>query len=84
MPGVWMRHPDLPEQPIEVQEKAVPHYQSSGWSVTDAPEKPVRKRPTPAESTGENVSAPVVEEKTDEPAPEKPARRRASKESEEK
>jgi len=83
MPGVWMRHPDLPEQPIEVQEKAVPHYQSSGWSVTDAPEKPVRKRPTPAESTGENVSAPVVEEVT-EPAPEKPARRRAHKESEEK
>jgi hypothetical protein len=84
MATVWMRHPDLPEQPIEVQDKAVPHYQSSGWSVTDAPEKPARKRPTPAGSTGEEVPAPVVEEKTEEPAPEKPARRRAPKESDEK
>ena len=83
MATVWMRHPDLPEQPIEVQERAVPHYQSSGWSVTDAPVKPSRKKTAPADSTGENVSAPVVEEVT-EPAPEKPVRRRAPKEGEDK
>lgn len=81
--SVWMRHPSLPEQPIEVAEQAVPHYQSSGWEVGDAPVKPAKKTPTPAESADENVSAPVVEETKTEPAPEKPARRRAIKEAEE-
>lgn len=84
MAAVWMRHPDLPEQPIEVDERLVSGHQASGWELAEAPEKPSPKKKTPpAESASENVPAPVVEEKT-EPAPEKPARRRAPKESEEK
>jgi len=83
MATVWMKHETLPDQPIHVDEKAVPHYQSSGWELTDAPAKPARKKPATADGPGEEVSAVPVEEVT-EPAPEKPARRRAPKESDEK
>jgi hypothetical protein len=83
MAGVWMKHPDLPpEQMIEVQEQSVPHYQAAGWSVTDAPVKPARK-PAPVVGADESVPAVAVEE-NNEPALEKPARRRAPKESDEK
>lgn len=85
MAGVWMRHPDLPEdQLIEAAEQQVPHYQSSGWEVTDAPQKPAPNRKTPAlaDGGGQEVSAPAVEETTEQPAPEKTARRRTPKEGE--
>ncbi|MFD3483780.1 hypothetical protein [Streptomyces sp. NPDC058665] len=31
MSRVTLSHPDLPDQTIEVDQAAVPHYQSSGW-----------------------------------------------------
>lgn len=34
---VTMRHPDLPEQPIEVDEAAVPIHQASGWELDANP-----------------------------------------------
>lgn len=41
MSDVTMAHPDLPDQPITVREESIPHYQASGWQVTeDAPSTP--------------------------------------------
>ncbi|MFE5258236.1 hypothetical protein [Streptomyces coelicoflavus] len=45
-----MRHPDLPEQPIEVDDVSVPTYQASGWELDDNPPptltkaRPARRR----------------------------------------
>ncbi|REE62123.1 hypothetical protein BX257_4736 [Streptomyces sp. 3212.3] len=44
MSRVIMLHPDLPEQPIEVDERAVAHYQSSGWEIDT---RPPLTQPTP-------------------------------------
>lgn len=35
MARVRMTHPDLPNQPIDVTEESVPHYQASGWQVAE-------------------------------------------------
>ncbi|MFE9923270.1 hypothetical protein ACFYQA_17295 [Streptomyces sp. NPDC005774] len=41
MAAVRMTHPDLPEQPIEVDELSVPHHQAAGWQVAeDLPQEP--------------------------------------------
>ncbi|MBZ6175598.1 hypothetical protein KVH22_30045 [Streptomyces olivaceus] len=37
MSRVVMIHPDLPDQPIDVDEVSIPHYQASGWQVDDNP-----------------------------------------------
>ncbi|WP_228915906.1 hypothetical protein [Streptomyces sp. DH20] len=37
MARVTMTHPDLPEQPIEVDEASVPHHQAAGWQVAENP-----------------------------------------------
>lgn len=37
MARVTMTHPDLPEQPIEVDEASVPHHQAAGWQVAETP-----------------------------------------------
>jgi hypothetical protein len=75
MATAWMRHPDLPaDQLIEIDERLVPGHRAAGWEVTEAPPKPSRK-------SEEEASAEQVEE-TEEPAPERPARRRAPKEAE--
>lgn len=37
MARVTMTHPDLPDQPIDVDEVSVPHYRASGWQVDDTP-----------------------------------------------
>ncbi|MFE2041675.1 hypothetical protein ACFXAZ_12225 [Streptomyces sp. NPDC059477] len=39
-----MTHPDLPDQPIEVDEAAVPHHQAAGWQIAE--DAPTRKTPT--------------------------------------
>ncbi|MFE2046360.1 hypothetical protein ACFXAZ_36660 [Streptomyces sp. NPDC059477] len=39
-----MTHPDLPDQPIEVDEAAVPHHQAAGWQIAENP--PTKKTPT--------------------------------------
>ncbi|MGA5076254.1 hypothetical protein ACPC37_01305 [Streptomyces griseoincarnatus] len=39
-----MTHPDLPEQPIEVDEASVPHHQAAGWQVSEDLPQP-RKAP---------------------------------------
>jgi hypothetical protein len=44
MSRVTMTHPDLPGQPIEVGEAAVPHYQASGWQVDETPKPGPTKR----------------------------------------
>jgi hypothetical protein len=36
----WIKHPDLPGQPVEVPDLAVPHYRAAGWEITEAPPKP--------------------------------------------
>lgn len=47
MSRVTMAHPDLPDQPIEVSEASVPHYQAAGWQVVeDKPnERTAKRRP---------------------------------------
>lgn len=39
MKTVWLAHPDLPDQPIEVPEQSVTIYSHSGWVLRDEPEK---------------------------------------------
>lgn len=71
--SVRMEHPDLPGQPINVPERAVPHYAASGWAEAPEPEPAPRKTPT----------APAAAEDADpEPAPDRPSRRRTPKEEE--
>lgn len=71
--SVRMEHPDLPGQPITVDERAVPHYAAAGWVEAPEPEPAPRKAP---------VVKPATEDSESEPAPEKPSRRRTSKEEE--
>lgn len=47
MSRVTMRHPDLPDQPIVVNEASVPHYQASGWQLDDSPQTKTETAPTP-------------------------------------
>lgn len=48
MSRVTMTHPELPGQPIHVDERAIPHYQQSGWQVTEdqptTPKAPARRQ----------------------------------------
>lgn len=48
MARVTMTHPDLPDQPIEVDEVSVSHHQAAGWQVVEAlpqqPKSPARRR----------------------------------------
>ncbi|MGW0169559.1 hypothetical protein ACWDWT_30940 [Streptomyces sp. NPDC003343] len=49
MSRVTMTHPELPDQPIHVDERAIPHYQQSGWEVfedqpTTTPKVPARRQ----------------------------------------
>jgi hypothetical protein len=48
MARVTMAHPDLPDQPIEVDEVSVPHHQAAGWQVVETlpqqPKSPARRR----------------------------------------
>ena len=48
MARVTMTHPDLPEQPIEVDEVSVSHHQAAGWQVAETlpqhPKSPARRR----------------------------------------
>ena len=77
-----MRHPNLPtDQVIEVEERLVPGHRASGWVVTDPPPKP-QPQPEAVQASGGDVPAGPVEEKTEQPAPEKPSRRRTTKETE--
>lgn len=49
MSRVTMTHPELPDQPIHVDERAIPHYQQSGWEVSEdqpAPHKAPARRQT--------------------------------------
>ncbi len=51
---VTMRHPDLPDQPITVNEAAVPHYQASGWEVDKTPPAdPAKTAPRRRRQTGD-------------------------------
>lgn len=81
-----MRHPGLPAvQVIEVEERLVPGHRASGWVVTDPPPKPQPEpeaEPETAPGAGGDVPVASVEEKTEQPAPEKPSRRRTPKEDE--
>lgn len=53
MGAVRMTHPDLPEQPIEVDEMSVPHHQAAGWQVADdQPQLP----PAPAPRRGRTTT----------------------------
>ncbi|MET8826524.1 hypothetical protein ABZX40_28355 [Streptomyces sp. NPDC004610] len=38
-----MTHPGLPDQPIEVDEAAVPHHQAAGWQIAEDP--PTTRKP---------------------------------------
>ncbi|MGW1039327.1 hypothetical protein [Streptomyces sp. NPDC002547] len=44
MSRVTMLHADLPDQPIEVDERAIPHYQAAGWEIDS---RPPMSQPTP-------------------------------------
>lgn len=74
--SVRMEHPDLPGQPITVSEQAVPHYAASGWGVAENQEPEPRRKP--ALKTTPDVEKDA--EQQPEPAPEKPSRRRTTKE----
>jgi hypothetical protein len=52
MGQVTMTHPDLPEQPIEVDEVSVPHHQAAGWQVVHA--LPPQQLKSPARSRRQN------------------------------
>jgi hypothetical protein len=47
MADVTLHHPKLPDQPITVDERAVPHYERSGWV---APIKTPEPAAEPAET----------------------------------
>lgn len=51
MSRVSMTHPDLPGQPIDVDEASVPGHRAAGWQVAEDLQKPKavvkRRRPTP-------------------------------------
>jgi hypothetical protein len=55
MNKVQMTHPNLPNQPIEVREDAVFHYERSGWKRADKREETspstVSTTPAPSESS---------------------------------
>lgn len=53
MQHVRLTHPDLPDQPIDVPEAAVPHHARAGWVVEQAPTE------GPA-ATGAPVGTPVA------------------------
>jgi hypothetical protein len=82
-----MRHPDLPsEQVIEVEDRLVAGHRASGWVVTDPPPKPEPQPEPDPDGTVSSEEAPAalpVGEKSQR-APEKPSRRRAPKEGDEK
>ena len=44
MSHVVMEHPQLPDQPIEVDEVSVPHYRASGWQVVPPKVRAPRRR----------------------------------------
>lgn len=75
--SVWIEHPDLPGQPVEVPELAVPHYRAAGWVVTEPSAKPKKLREPVEETAAPEVES--SEESADEAAPaESPKRRRTS------
>jgi hypothetical protein len=37
---MWLSHPDLPDQPIQVDDESLAHYARSGWVETEAPIEP--------------------------------------------
>jgi hypothetical protein len=76
MSAVRLEHPDLPGQPITVNEQAVPHYAASGWVVAEDQEPEPRRKPALASSTA------TPTDHQPEPAPDKPSRRRTLKEDE--
>jgi hypothetical protein len=84
--STWIEHPDLPGQPVEVPDIAVPHYRASGWQVTEAPPKPPKlpREDKPADTQPAPAKTPpapgpeAAEDKTETESP-KP-RRRTSKE----
>ncbi|MFK0173415.1 hypothetical protein ACIQU5_31995 [Streptomyces sp. NPDC090306] len=93
-PAVWMRHPGLPRtQLIHVPESAVPHHQSAGWEIAEAPPAKPKLPPQPSvEATTAAAAdgaddAPASDEPADERQPEAeteppepaPARKRARK-----
>ncbi|MFR0354169.1 hypothetical protein [Streptomyces sediminimaris] len=40
-----LTHPDLPDQPIEVDEASVPHYRASGWQLAqERPQKTTKAK----------------------------------------
>lgn len=52
MADVKLRHPELPDQPITVNEAAVWHYERSGWAVAeDQPVAEEDKQAPAAESS---------------------------------
>lgn len=54
MARVRMTHPDLPDQPIEVDEASVPHHQASGWQRAEQrPEEPKAKAARRRRQTGD-------------------------------
>lgn len=76
-----MEHPDLPGQPIEVNDAAVVHYGIAGWVVTDPPPPPPRMTlPVPGTTTDDAPADAGVSASE----PDAPRRRRAPKEGDEK
>jgi len=72
-----MRHPELPpSQTIPADERQVQHYGSAGWVVVEEPEPPAPRAVSSKAPAGAEVEVPS------EPAPDKPSRRRTTKEDE--
>lgn len=76
-----MRHPHLPpEQTVEVDDRVVVGHRAAGWVVVDEPEQPnTGSEPAP---TTDQDSPPASAGDISEPAPDKPSRRRTTKETE--
>lgn len=82
MTTIRLRHPDLPDQPIEVDEIALVHYGAAGWVLDDSPKPPA---PPVRVSRTDNAPADAEGATSDsEPAPATAPRRRATKEADEK
>lgn len=50
MSHVTLTHPDLPDQPIHVEERSVPHHERAGWvaplkSPEPEPDAPAETKP---------------------------------------
>ena len=54
--GVWMHHPDLPGQPIQVAATAVPTHRRSGWrTFTDDNKQPPKPEVEETNLTSEDL-----------------------------